>query len=222
MIWEGCFMKGLSRFGATRYKLTQIHKILVLLLMVFIALQLSRKSIIWCFCTIIYNSRTNYAFKNISGRILGQKSEEKKTLKKMTLWNWWLSVSKAVTYKVHHAHLSRLPHTLGVPALQRTRPSEDTESAVHLLSSNGAWSPSPEQTEKPGISHPPKIKISPHIYRLEGHSETWPWAIRAQGAPREGRCFVIAVIMRGSNKASGFSCCFAEIKVKSAFAAWGL
>lgn len=106
---------------------------------------------------------------------------------------------------MHHAHLSRLPHTLGVPALQRTRPSEDTESAVHLLSSNGAWSPSPEQTEKPGISHPPKIKISPHIYRLEGHSETWPWAIRAQGAPREGRCFVIAVIMRGSNKASGFS-----------------
>lgn len=33
---------------------------------------------------------------------------------------------------------------------------------------------------------------------------------------------MIAVIMRGSNKASGFSCCFAEIKVKSAFAAIGL
>lgn len=60
-----------------------------------------------------------------------------------------------------------------------------------------------------------KSKYPPHIYRLEGHSETWPWAIRAQGAPREGRCFVIAVIMRRSNKASGFSCCFAEIKVKS-------
>lgn len=82
MIWEGCFMKGLSRFGATRYKLAQIHKILVLLLMVFIALQLSRKSKIWCFCTIIYNSRINYAFKNISGRILGQKSEEKTLFKK--------------------------------------------------------------------------------------------------------------------------------------------
>lgn len=78
-------MKGLSRFGATRYKLAQIHKILVLLLMVFIALQLSRKSIICCFCTIIYNSRINYAFKNISGRILGQKSEEKTLFKKMTL-----------------------------------------------------------------------------------------------------------------------------------------
>lgn len=50
--------------------------------MVFIALQLSRKSKIWCFCTIIYNSRINYAFKNISGRILGQKSEEKKNFKK--------------------------------------------------------------------------------------------------------------------------------------------
>lgn len=53
-----------------------------------------------------------------------------------------------------------------------------------------------------------KSKYPPHIYRLEGHSETWPWAIRTQGAPREGRCFVIAVIMRGSNKASGFQLLF--------------
>lgn len=134
MIWEGCFMKGLSRFGATRYKLAQIHKILVLLLMVFIALQLSRKSIIWCFCTIIYNSRTNYAFKTFQVEFWVKSLKKKKTLKKNDALKLVTFSFKGITYKVHHAHLSRLPHTLGVPALQRTRPSEDIESAVHLLS----------------------------------------------------------------------------------------
>lgn len=72
--------------------------------MVFIALQLSRKSIICCFCTIIYNSRINYAFKNISGRILGQKSEEKKTFKKN-------DALKLVTFSFKSCYLLSAPCT---------------------------------------------------------------------------------------------------------------